>query len=62
VKPIFTQITSAIAYMHSMSVVHRDVKLDNILVNQRGEIKLIDFGFATKCGPNEKLTANCGTP
>ena len=62
VRPIFAQIASAIAYMHSVSVVHRDVKLDNILVNQKGEIKLIDFGFATKCSINEKLAANCGTP
>ena len=48
--------------MHSTSVVHRDLKLDNILINQRGEIKLIDFGFSTKCRVNERLTANCGTP
>ena len=62
VRPIFYQIASAMAYMHSVSVVHRDLKLDNILINHKGEIKLIDFGFATKCVHNEKLAANCGTP
>lgn len=32
VKPIFRQIVSAVAYMHSVNVVHRDLKLDNILI------------------------------
>ena len=33
-KKIFKQIVSAIDYMHSMNVVHRDVKLDNILIDE----------------------------
>ena len=55
---IFKQIVSAVAYMHAVNVVHRDLKLDNILINEQGghEIKLIDFGFATGCKKDEKLT------
>ena len=44
---------------------HRDLKLENILINDTGDInqiKLIDFGFATKCKAGGKLTTYCGTP
>ena len=60
---IFRQIVSAIAYMHSINVVHRDLKLDNILVddNNNDKIKIIDFGFATACRKDEKLNVQCGT-
>ena len=50
--PIFKQIVSSVAYMHELGLVHRDLKLENILINDVGgmnEIKLIDFGFATNC-------------
>ena len=63
VKAIFGQIVSAVAYMHSKWVAHRDLKLENILINQNEkQIKLIDFGFATKCKKGEKLSTHCGTP
>lgn len=52
--------------MHNLNVVHRDLKLDNILTNVDSEgnhvIKLIDFGFATGCQQDEKLMNTCGTP
>ena len=54
---IFKQVVSAISFMHSLNVVHRDLKLDNILISDSSEVKLIDFGFSTGCGPNEKLTS-----
>jgi MAP/microtubule affinity-regulating kinase len=47
---IFRQIIDAVSYMHSKSIVHRDLKLENILYNPLNhEIKIIDFGFAIKC-------------
>ena len=56
---IFRQIASAVAYLHGLNVVHRDLKLDNILVstdsNNNHTVKLIDFGFATGCKKDEKL-------
>ena len=61
-RHIFHQLLKAMAYMHENNVCHRDLKLDNILIDGNDHIKLIDFGFATKCERSERLTFFCGTP
>ena len=43
----FLQIVSGVSYLHSMGLAHRDLKLDNVVVNEFGIMKIIDFGSAT---------------
>ncbi|EEA28272.1 Nitrogen permease reactivator protein [Talaromyces marneffei ATCC 18224] len=42
----FKQIVSGVSYLHAMGLAHRDLKLDNVVVNEHGIMKLIDFGSA----------------
>lgn len=44
VRGVASQLVSALYYLHSKRILHRDMKPQNILVGQRGQIKLCDFG------------------
>ena len=48
--------------MHSINIAHRDLKLDNILINVKEKIKLIDYGFAILSDKEERINGCCGTP
>jgi cell division cycle 2-like protein len=50
IKTLMLQITSAVDYLHDNWILHRDLKTSNILMNNRGEIKLADFGMARYFG------------
>lgn len=61
---LFAQILLSMEYLHSLNIVHRDVKPENILYLSDGanQIKLIDFGYAGVWHPDKQLTGLCGTP
>jgi serine/threonine protein kinase len=50
VKCIITQLLNAVAFLHSNFIIHRDLKLSNLLYNNRGEVKVCDFGLARRYG------------
>lgn len=61
---LFSQIMLSMEYLHSLDIVHRDVKPENILYIADGsnDVKLIDFGYAGVWSPDKPLTGLCGTP
>lgn len=65
VQQIFFQIIQAIKYVHSLNLVHRDLKLENILFGdkKRNTVKLTDFGFVREFDPIKRnfLSTICGT-
>ena len=74
VQHIMRQVVSAVNYLHELKIVHRDLKLDNILLNYeseidknqmnlfKSEIKIVDFGFATHMTSAKLLTSAIGSP
>ena len=61
-KILFRQIIQGIRYIHSRGIVHRDIKLENILLDLNNIIKICDFGVGKLIKPNTILKNQCGTP
>ena len=61
---IYQQLISGIEYMHEIGIAHRDLKLENILLNNKKDIKIIDFGLSNSYDKNsdELLHSSCGSP
>ncbi len=62
-KPLFAEICEALDYAHSKNIIHRDLKLSNIMVCNDGQIKVMDFGIARKAMETmARLTEVGGSP
>ena len=54
---------SALKYLHDHRIIHRDLKLGNLFLNEKMEVKVGDFGLATKLDfDGERKRTVCGTP
>eukprot|EP00927_Polykrikos_kofoidii_P035428 TRINITY_DN2998_c0_g2_i1.p1 TRINITY_DN2998_c0_g2~~TRINITY_DN2998_c0_g2_i1.p1 ORF type:complete len:432 (+),score=71.56 TRINITY_DN2998_c0_g2_i1:71-1366(+) len=46
-QPIAAQVFAAVKWLHNLGIAHRDISLENVLVDANGKVRLIDFGMAT---------------
>lgn len=61
----FTQLMSAVSYMHSKGVAHRDIKPENMLLSKDGDLKVADFGLAALFKKDNEIrlcNTVCGSP
>lgn len=61
-KTIFKQIIYGLGHCHCRSVLHRDVKLDNVLLDGEEGVKICDFGVSRIMKKNKVIQEQCGTP
>ena len=62
-RPLFHQIIEGALAIHNTGVLHRDFKLDNILLNSdKSHIKICDFGVSRVMRRGQKVSEQCGTP
>ncbi|KAJ3235906.1 hypothetical protein HDU81_011364 [Chytriomyces hyalinus] len=62
-RKMFAQVICAVGFIHSIGIVHRDLKLENILLDEERNVLVTDFGFANKSlGEEGLLRTSCGSP
>ncbi|RUS20157.1 kinase-like domain-containing protein, partial [Endogone sp. FLAS-F59071] len=61
-RGVMEQLVHGLLYMHKNGILHRDLKLSNVLLTDRFEVKIADFGLATKLSEHGEQKTMCGTP
>jgi serine/threonine protein kinase len=61
VKRFFSEIFTAVEYLHENKIAHRDLKAENILIDANDHIRLIDFGLAIQYETKELFSTRCGS-
>lgn len=61
-RKYYYQLLEALSYIHRHNIVHRDVKLENLLISHMNDLKLADWGLSTTFHSEQVMNDSCGSP